>query len=113
MYAPICELVRWRVVRCGEWFLSRRDRLIVARHEVPVEFGRFQSVARSGQNNLAQGLPWVSRDKRFALTRHMNVRSMKNTRFSGLEMLKGLETRTRFGSKVPSPYRRISWPLQG
>jgi hypothetical protein len=32
----------------------------------------------------------------------MNVRSMKNTRFSGLEMLKGLETRTRSGSKVPS-----------
>jgi hypothetical protein len=25
----------------------------------------------------------------FVLTRHMNVRSMKNTRFSGLEMLKG------------------------
>jgi hypothetical protein len=27
----------------------------------------------------------------FALTRHMNVRSMNNTRSSGLEMLKGRE----------------------
>jgi hypothetical protein len=26
-----------------------------------LEFGRFQSVARSGQMSLAQGLPWVRR----------------------------------------------------
>jgi hypothetical protein len=44
-----------------------------------------------GQESLAQGLPWVSQNKRYALTRHMNVRSMNNTRSSGLEMLKGLE----------------------
>jgi hypothetical protein len=46
--------------------------------------------------------PGLVENNRFALTRHMNVRSMKNTRFSGLEMLKGLETRTRSGSNGPS-----------
>jgi hypothetical protein len=49
-----------------------------------LEFGRFQSVARSGQNSLAQGLPGLVKNKRFALK------------------LKELETRTRSGSKVPS-----------
>ena len=34
-----------------EWLLSRRGRLIVARHEVPLEFGLLQEV-RSG--NLPQ-----------------------------------------------------------
>jgi hypothetical protein len=28
----------------GEWLLSRRDRLIVARHEVPLQFGHFKTV---------------------------------------------------------------------
>jgi hypothetical protein len=42
-----------------EWLLSRRDRLIVARHEVPLEFGHLQSVAQSGLKSIAQGLPWV------------------------------------------------------
>jgi hypothetical protein len=45
-----------------------------------------------GPKNLAQGFnPGKHPIKRFALTRHMNVRSMKNTRFAGLEMLKGRE----------------------
>ena len=39
----------------GEWLLSRRDRLIVAGYEVPLEFGRFQSVARSGLKSVALG----------------------------------------------------------
>jgi hypothetical protein len=51
----------------GEWLLSRRDRLIVARHEGlyvfsaghttrrALYFGGFQSVARSGQESIAQG----------------------------------------------------------
>jgi hypothetical protein len=43
------------------------DRLIVARYEVPLPFGHFQSVARSGQNSLAQGLPWVVLPTRIAL----------------------------------------------
>jgi hypothetical protein len=30
----------------GEWLLSRRDRLIVARHEVPLEFGRLERATR-------------------------------------------------------------------
>jgi hypothetical protein len=53
-----------------------------------LEFGRFQAVARSGQNSLDQGLPWVSR-------------------------MKGLETPTRSGQRFRADYRRISWPLQG
>jgi hypothetical protein len=28
----------------GEWLLSRRDRLIVAKHEVPLQFGHFKTV---------------------------------------------------------------------
>jgi hypothetical protein len=49
----------------GRVVLSRMDRLIVARYEVPkarsaLQFGHFQSGARSGQNSLAQGLPWAS-----------------------------------------------------
>jgi hypothetical protein len=51
----------------GGWFLSRRDSTIVARHEVPLEFRHFQSVAQSGLKSLAQGLPWVSQNKRSAL----------------------------------------------
>jgi hypothetical protein len=38
---------------------------------------------------VAQGFPWVIPLSGLALTRHMNVRSMNNTRSSGLEMLKG------------------------
>ena len=30
----------------GEWLLFRRDRLIVARHEVPLEFGHWERVTR-------------------------------------------------------------------
>ncbi len=40
--------------------------------------------APKGQESLAQGLPWVSRNKRFAL--------------------KGLEMRSRFGAKVRSRF---------
>ena len=46
--------------------------------------------APKGQGSLAQGLPWVSRYKRFAL--------------------KGLGMRTRSGAKVR---RGCRWPLQG
>ena len=49
-----------------------------------MQFGHLQSVAQSGLKSLAQGLPWVVENKRFALK------------------LKGLETCTRSGSKVPS-----------
>jgi hypothetical protein len=46
--------------------------------------------APKGLEDSAQGFnPGNQPIKRFALTRHMNVRSMKNTRSSGLEMLKG------------------------
>jgi hypothetical protein len=38
----------------------------------------------------------------------MNVRSMKNTRFSGLEMLKGLAGMARIGCK---PLNRIACTL--
>jgi hypothetical protein len=55
-----------------------------ARSAWMLEFGRFQSVARSGQNTLAQGLPRVYPGL------------VENKRFA----LKGLETRTR--SVVPS-----------
>ncbi len=41
-------------------------------------------MARSGQKSIAQGLPWVSRNRRFAL--------------------KGLEMGTRSGSKVRSRF---------
>ena len=42
---------------------------------------------------VAQGFnPGKHQIRRFALTRHMNVRSRKNTRFTGLEMLKGRES---------------------
>jgi hypothetical protein len=34
--------------------------------------------------------------KEFALTSHMNVRSRKNTRFAGLEMLKGRKFGRRY-----------------
>jgi hypothetical protein len=44
---------------------SRREK--VRRDALRLEFGHFQSVARSGQESLAQGLPWVSQNKRFAL----------------------------------------------
>jgi hypothetical protein len=30
----------------GEWFLSRRDITIVARHEVPLQFGHLQRLKR-------------------------------------------------------------------
>jgi hypothetical protein len=30
----------------GEWLLSRRDRLRVARHEAPLEFGHLERVTR-------------------------------------------------------------------
>jgi hypothetical protein len=30
----------------GEWLLSRRDRLIVARHEGPLEFARLERATR-------------------------------------------------------------------
>jgi hypothetical protein len=33
----------------------------------PKEFGGFQSVARSGQENIAQGLPWVIPSPELAL----------------------------------------------
>jgi hypothetical protein len=33
----------------------------------PKEFGRFQSVPRSGQESIAQGLPWVVPPPEFAL----------------------------------------------
>jgi hypothetical protein len=51
------EALRWENAFCPE------DRLIVSQAGSAwvLEFGRFQSVARSGQNSLAQGLPWVSR----------------------------------------------------
>jgi hypothetical protein len=46
--------------------------------------------APKGLQDSAQGFnPGNCRPKRHALTRHMNVRSMNNTRSSGLEMLKG------------------------
>jgi hypothetical protein len=32
-----------------------------------LEFGHFQSVAQSGLKSIAQGLPWVSQNKRSAL----------------------------------------------
>jgi hypothetical protein len=52
----------------------------------------FQSVARSGQNSLAQGSPGV----------HPGL--VENKRFA----LKELETRTRSDSKVPSPIIAVS-----
>jgi hypothetical protein len=52
-----------------------------------------RAFAPKGLKHSAQGFnPGKPANKRFALTRHMNVRSMKNTRSTGLEMLKGRET---------------------
>ena len=55
----------------GAWFLSRRDSTIVARHEVPgiclTPALWPEGPAPKGQESLAQGLPWVSGNKRFAL----------------------------------------------
>jgi hypothetical protein len=51
-----------------EWLLSRRDRLIVARHEVPgmaldtpekLDVGQSQVFGPKGQESIAHGLPWV------------------------------------------------------
>ena len=51
-----------------EWLLFRRDRLIVARHEVPgmafghsgkLDVGQSQVFGPKGQESIAQGLPWV------------------------------------------------------
>ncbi len=47
-----------------------------------LEFGRFQSVARSGQKSLAQGLPWVSRKYMF---RPEGARNAHAIRFKGPE----------------------------
>ena len=82
----------------GEWLLSRRDRLIAARHEVPMQFGHLERGTRGDlcPEGGCRTQPRVStlgtlKINEFALTRHMNVRSMNNTRSSGLEMLKGRE----------------------
>jgi hypothetical protein len=56
-----------------------------------------------GQGNLAQGLPWEpNTPKRRALTRHMNVRSTKDTRSAGLEMLKGRQIESTCSEEVGS-----------
>jgi hypothetical protein len=43
----------------------------------------------------------------FALTRHMNVRSMNNTRSSGLEMLKGREADLIKPASIAAPKLRV------
>ena len=41
----------------GEWLLSRRDRLIVARHEVPgLEFGHFKDGFQGAARSFARAI---------------------------------------------------------
>jgi hypothetical protein len=39
----------------GEWLLSRKDRLMVARHVVPLEFGHLQKVTSRDFHPEAEG----------------------------------------------------------
>ena len=58
----------------GEWLLSRGDRLIVAKHEVPLEFGHLERVTRGDlcpeggyrvQPGVSTGFqPWNPQNKR-------------------------------------------------
>jgi hypothetical protein len=62
--------------------------------------------APEGLQDSAQGFnPGNRHPDRFALTRHMNVRSMNNTRSSGLEMLKGRQIRRTNNVKALMPLR--------
>jgi hypothetical protein len=55
--------------------------------------------------------PWEPCPERFALTRHMNVRSMNNTRSSGLEMLKGRQIERTNNAKVVPVVARLNCAL--
>jgi hypothetical protein len=56
-------------------------------------FRRPERPAPKGQESLAQGLPWVNQNKRFAL--------------------KGLKNATRSGRRFGASSRCAEWPLQG
>ena len=43
----------------GEWLLSRRDRLILARHEVPLQFGHLQKVTSGNARHFDGRMAFV------------------------------------------------------
>jgi hypothetical protein len=77
-------------------------------HRYPGPKGR----APKGLEVSAQGFnPGKRHPERFALTRHMNVRSMNNTRSSGLEMLKGRQIERTNNAKVGPIVARLNCAL--
>jgi hypothetical protein len=71
-----------------------------ARHLQKITSG---NLGPKGLEDSAQGFnPGNRHPERCALTRHMNVRSMNNTRSSGLEMLKGRQIELTNNAAVKS-----------
>jgi hypothetical protein len=74
----------------------------------------FRRVARSGQESLAQGLPWVSRYKRFALKgQELRAQSGSNVQRRFSPYLVAPSGLIRMGEITQGkPWTMLSWPLR-